>query len=110
MATRVFDLKQTASTFQLRGIVTGTKGKQFYANGDTKNGGKWNAIEFGVTVNTGKNVYVKINGFPRNEVYYYKRGENGANSSIIAAVQAAALTLPTPARATTTGVPERVPV
>lgn len=81
MADRIFDLKQTASTFQLRGVITGTKGKQFYANGDTKNGGKWNAIEFGITVNNGKTVFVKINGFPRKEVYYYKRGENGAKGT-----------------------------
>lgn len=81
MANRVFDLKQTASTFQLRGIVTGTKGKQFYNTGKTKTGGTWGAIEFGVTVNTGKTVYVKLNGFLRDAVYYYKRGENGAKGT-----------------------------
>lgn len=81
MANRVFDLKQTASTFQLRGVVTGTKKNQFYASGDTKNGGTWNAVEFGVTVNTGKTVFVKLNGFPRNDVYYYKRGEKGAKGT-----------------------------
>lgn len=78
MANRIFDLKQTASTFQLRGVITGVKSKRFYTSGTTKNGGSWNAIEFGVMVNDKKPVYVKLNGFPRNEVFYYKRGENGA--------------------------------
>lgn len=78
MANRIFDLKQTTSTFQIRGLVTGVKGKRFYTSGTTKNNGTWNAIEFGVLVNDKKPVYVKLNGFPRNEVYYYKSGENGA--------------------------------
>lgn len=75
---RIFDLKQTVSTFQVRGIITGTKGKRFYNSGTTKNGGTWNAIEFGVNINENKSVFLKLSGFPRNEVYYYKRGENGA--------------------------------
>lgn len=77
MADRIFDLKQTSSTFQVRGLVTGTKGKRFYNNGTTKNGGSWNAIEFGIAINNGKTVFLKLSGFPRKEVFYYKRGENG---------------------------------
>lgn len=77
MANRIFDLKQTTSTFQIRGLVTGVKGKKFYTSGTTKSNGTWNAIEFGVLVNDKKPVYVKLNGFPRNEVYYYKKGEEG---------------------------------
>lgn len=78
MANRIFDLKQTASTFQLRGLVTGVKSKRFYTSGTTKNHASWNAVEFGVMVDDKKPVYVKLNGFPRNEVFYYKRGENGS--------------------------------
>lgn len=81
MANRIFDLKQTTSTFQLRGVVTGVKSKRFYTSGTTKNYSSWNAIEFGVMVNDKKPIYVKMNGFPRNEVYYYKRGENGAKGT-----------------------------
>lgn len=77
MANRIFDLKQTTSAFQLRGVVTGAKSKRFYTSGTTKNYSSWNAIEFGVMVNDKKPVYVKLNGFPRSEVFYYKRGENG---------------------------------
>lgn len=78
MANRIFDLKQTSSTFQLRGVVTGTKSKKFYQSGTGKNYNSWNVIEFGVMVNDKKPVYVKLNGYPRSEVYYYKRGENNA--------------------------------
>lgn len=74
---RLFDLKQTSSTFQVRGTITGTKGKRFYANGNTKNGGNWNVVEFGVNINEGKSVFLKLSGFPRDAVYYYKRGEKG---------------------------------
>ena len=77
MANRVFDLKQTSSTFQIRGLITGVKGKRFYANGNTKNNGAWNALEFGVLIGDKKPVYVKLNGFVRNEVYYYKSGKDG---------------------------------
>lgn len=78
MADRLFDLKQTPSAFELRGIVTGTQSKRFYRAGIGKTGGSWNSIEFGVKITENKTVYVKLNGFPRKEVYYYKRGENGA--------------------------------
>lgn len=74
---RLFDLKQTDSTFQIRGTITGVKGKRFYVSGNTKNGGTWHVVEFGVNINNGKNVFLKLSGFPRNEVYYYKKGENG---------------------------------
>ena len=78
---RIFDLKQTVSTFQVRGTITGTKGKRFYNSGNTKNGGTWNAIEFGVNINEHKSVFMKLSGFPRDAVYYYKRGENGAKGT-----------------------------
>lgn len=74
---RLHELKQTGNSFQLRGVVTGTKSQKFYKNGTGKNGGSWNAVEFGVKIAENKAVYVKLNGFPRDEVFYYKKGENG---------------------------------
>lgn len=74
---RLHELKQTTNLFQLRGMVTGTKSQRFYQNGVGKNGGSWNVVEFGVKVAENKTVYVKLNGFSRDEVFYYKRGENG---------------------------------
>lgn len=75
---RLHELKQTANSFQLRGIVTGTTSQRFYKNGTGKNGGTWNVVEFGIKIAENKTIYVKLNGFPRDEVFYYKRGENGA--------------------------------
>ena len=75
MAERLHDLKKTTSTVQLRGVVTGTKSNRFYKNGTSKNGGAWNVTEFGVKIAENETVYVKLNGFPRSEVFYYKKGE-----------------------------------
>lgn len=78
---RIHELKQTDNSFQLVGVITGTEKNRFYKSGDTKNGGKWNALEFGVKINDGKTVYVTLKGFPRSEVFYYKKGEKGAKGT-----------------------------
>lgn len=78
---RLHELKQTTNSFQVRGLVTGTKSKRFYNNGTGKNGNKWNAVEFGVKIAEHKFIYVKLNGFIRDEVFYYKKGENGAKGT-----------------------------
>ena len=68
MANKLHDLTQTRAEFQLRGLVTGMK---------SKNGNKYNSLYFGLRINKDKIVNVKLNGFTRNEVYFYKQGENG---------------------------------
>lgn len=78
MAERLHELNQTTSTVQLRGVITGTKSNRFYKSGTGKNGGAWNAIEMGVKIAENETVYVKLNGFPRPEVFYYKKGEGKA--------------------------------
>lgn len=75
---RLHELKETDNSFQLRGLITNTKGQRFYKSGNTKNGGFWNSTEFGVKIADGKTVFVTLNGFPRAEVFYYKSGENGS--------------------------------
>lgn len=70
------NMKQTPNSFQYRGVVTGTKSQRFYKKGDT-----WNALEFGVQIAENKTVFVSMNGFVRDEVYYYKKGENGAKGT-----------------------------
>lgn len=75
---RLHNLKQTTNSFQVRGIVTGMKSQRVYKSGNTKNGGAWNVVEFGVKIAENKSVFVKLSGFARSEVFYYKRGENGA--------------------------------
>lgn len=78
---RIHELKQTANSFQVRGVVTGIKSQRFYKSGTGKNGGSWNVVEFGIKIAENKTVYIKLNGFPRDEVIYYKKGENGAKGT-----------------------------
>ena len=78
---KMHEMKNTPSSFQLRGVITGTASQRFYKNGKSQNGNAWNALEFGVKIAENKTVYVTMRGFPRDEVFYYKRGENGAKGT-----------------------------
>lgn len=78
---KLHELKPTTNTFQVRGVVSGTKSKRFYSNGTSKAGNPWNAVEFGVKIAENKFIYIKLNGFTRDEVFYYKKGENGAKGT-----------------------------
>ena len=78
---RLHELKQTTNSFQVRGIVSGTKSKRFYTNGTSKGGNAWNAVELGVKIAENKYIYVKLNGFTRDDVFYYKKGESGAKGT-----------------------------
>ena len=77
---RIHNMKQTNSSFQCRGVVVGTQSQRFYKSGTSDNG-KWNALEFGLKIAENKTVYFTLRGFPRAEVYYYKKGENGAKGT-----------------------------
>ena len=84
MTERVHNLKQTSCPFQVRGIISGVESDRFYKSGVGKNGGQWNKINFGVKINENKTVYISLNGFPRQEVYYYKRAETrGAKGTTV---------------------------
>ena len=78
---RLHELKQTTNSFQVRGLVSGTRSKKFYTNGTSKSGNTWNAVEFAVKIAENKFIYIKLNGFTRDEVFYYKKGENGAKGT-----------------------------
>ena len=78
---KLHEMKNTPSSFQLRGVITGTASQRFYKSGKSQNGNDWNALEFGVKIAENKTVYVTMRGFPRDEVFYYKRGENGAKGT-----------------------------
>ena len=81
MAEKLHDMKNTQSSFQVRGIVTGVLKQRFYKSGTGKNGNSWNSINFGVKIAENKTVYISMSGFPRSEVFYYKKGENGAKGT-----------------------------
>ena len=78
---RVHELKQTSATFQTRGVVFGMKKEKAY-----KSGNNWNSIEFGLNINNNKPIFIKLNGFTRDEVYYYKsaekKGEKGSTKKV----------------------------
>lgn len=79
MATeKIHEMKQTANSFQVRGVVSGTQSQRFYKSGTSQSGSNWNAVEFGVKIAENKTVYCSLRGFPRAEVFYHKRGENGS--------------------------------
>ena len=79
---KLHELKQTPNVFQARGKVTGVKKKNFFTNGVTTNGTEYQAVEFGVQIDTNKTVYVTLNAFVRDAVYYSKRGEKGTKSIV----------------------------
>ena len=78
MADRMISIKETPNAFQVRGKISGVKKQSFYKEGVSKNGGKWNSISFSVEFEPKKSVFIKLNGFPRKEVFYYKSsGQKG---------------------------------
>lgn len=76
MANNLHDMKYTSNSFQCRGIVTRTKSNQFYKDkiGSNQDGV---SVNFGVKINDNKEVFMALTGYPKKEVYYYKKGENG---------------------------------
>lgn len=72
---RLFNLPETKGSYQMRGIVTGTSSERFYQNGKTTTGKDKRSVNFGVEVENGKTLYVSMQAFPRDEVFFYKRGE-----------------------------------
>ena len=85
MAKKIHDLKQNRMTFEARGLITGTKSKNFYRSGTTRAGNSFNEINFGLTIAPQKTIYMKISGFEQNEVFYFekvKKGEKGETKRI----------------------------
>lgn len=82
---QLHNLKQTSNSFQCRGIVMGTESKKFYKDGigSNKDG---ISVNFGVNIADKKSVFINLTAYPRKEVYYYKKGENGAKGTTKAVV------------------------
>lgn len=73
MANRLFDLKETKGTFEVKGIVTGTVSNKFYTSKKTKTGKDFRAVYFGCEYDHHKSIYVNLNGMPQKNVYFSKR-------------------------------------
>ena len=72
---RLFNLPETKGSYQLRGIVNGTSSERFYQNNKTSTGKDKRNINFGVEVEKGKTLYVSMQAFPRDEVFFYSSKE-----------------------------------
>lgn len=65
-----YGVAQTKSTFKIRGVVFGTKGKNFYTDD-----GKKRSVSFGVNINENKPIYCRLQGFTKDKVYYSNKSE-----------------------------------
>ena len=74
---RLFDLPETKGTFQIRGLVTGHDKDGFYKESKTKTGKTMRRTSFGVTYEPGKTMYVNVQGFPQENVYFSSQSKNG---------------------------------
>lgn len=77
MANRIFELKETKGTFQLKGIINGVNKDRFYTSKTTKTGKDFRAVNFGCAYDDKKSVYLSLNGMPQNNVYFSKRNNDG---------------------------------
>lgn len=68
-------LRLTPGSFQMRGIVTGTRQQNFFNEKTFDNGNKMRAVNFGVKYDTNKAIYPTIQGFTRSDVYFSKKNE-----------------------------------
>lgn len=70
---RIFNLPQTRGSFQLKGRVSGVEKTNFFVEKETKNGGNFRAVNFGVSYDEHATIFVGINGSTRDKVYFSKR-------------------------------------
>ena len=78
LAKRIIEVPETKHIFQIRGIIGGVEKDNFYKEVKTKNGSIMRCVNFFVDTNSDERVYISLTGFPRDKVYFYKKGEDGA--------------------------------
>lgn len=77
---RIFNLPETKGTFQIKGIVSGTKKDSFYSEKKTKNNKNMRFVNFGLEYEEGHMLYINLQGMEQDFVFFGKKekGENGA--------------------------------
>ena len=70
---RLFNLPQTRGSFQIKGKISGVEKDNFFVEKETKTGGSFRAVNFGVSYDEYATVFVGINGTTRDKVYFSKR-------------------------------------
>lgn len=78
MANRIIEVPETRCQFQVKGVVGGVEKDNFYKEIKTRTGSEMRCINFYVDTNKEERVYISLTGLPRDKVYFYKKGENGA--------------------------------
>lgn len=72
---RLFDLPETKGSFQIKGVVNGTEKDSFYKDITTKNGKEMRFVNFGVTYEDKKTLFLSIQGVEQDNVYFSKKAE-----------------------------------
>lgn len=70
---RLFNLPQTRGSFQIKGKISGVEKDNFFVEKETKSGGSFRAVNFGVNYDEYATIFVGINGTTRDKVYFSKR-------------------------------------
>lgn len=70
---RIFNLPETKGTFQIKGIVSGTKKDTFYSEKKTKNDKLMRKVNFGIEYEKGHTVYVTLQSMENDYAYFSKR-------------------------------------
>ncbi len=65
-------LQETKGSFQIKGIVMGTEKDSFYKEITTRSNKPMRMVNFGVTIDKDKTVYVGLNGMERDTVFFSK--------------------------------------
>lgn len=73
---RLFDLPETKGTFQLKGIVSGTKKDGFFKEKKTKTNKDMKVVNFGIEYTEDHTLYVNMQGTEQEFVYFSKKSEN----------------------------------
>lgn len=76
MANRIFDLPECKGSFQVKGIINGTKKDKFYTDKKTQTGKDFRAVNFGCEYNATTSMYMSLNGMPQTDVYFSKRNQS----------------------------------
>lgn len=73
---RLFDLPETKGAFQLKGVVSGMEKDTSYKEIKTKSNKEMRLVNFGLTYDEDKTLYVNLQGMEQENVYFSKRAEN----------------------------------
>lgn len=75
-------MPETKGSFQLSGVVTGTKKDDFLKEGKTKTNKDMSTVNFGITYEPKKTLYVKLQGIAQDNVYFSKKSEKKGEKSV----------------------------